>query len=84
MSYLDLSNNLLSGELPSRLATMKYLIVLNLANNNLSRRLLDSIGNLIDIQKLYLQKQQFYCSVAQVIDELYFNQGVRSRRKQII
>ncbi|KAG6715437.1 hypothetical protein I3842_05G252500 [Carya illinoinensis] len=64
MSYLDLSNNLLSGELPSRLATMKYLIVLNLANNNLSRRLLDSIGNLIDIQKF----------VAQVIDELYFNQ----------
>ncbi|KAG2709756.1 hypothetical protein I3760_05G255900 [Carya illinoinensis] len=67
MSYLDLSNNLLSGEVPSHLATMKCLImknsngrtVPNLGNNNLFGGLLESIKNLIEIQKLHLRNNNF-------------------------
>ena len=44
--HLDLSNSRLSGELPKCWEQWKYLIVLNLANNNFSGKIKNSIGML--------------------------------------
>ncbi|KAJ9679624.1 hypothetical protein PVL29_021524 [Vitis rotundifolia] len=55
LSHLDLSNNRLSGELPKCWEQWKNLIVLNLANNNFSGKIKDSIGLLFQMQTLHLR-----------------------------
>ncbi|RVW94611.1 LRR receptor-like serine/threonine-protein kinase GSO1 [Vitis vinifera] len=59
LSYLDLSNNRLSGELPNCWEQWKDLIVLNLANNNFSGKIKDSIGLLYQMQTLHLRNNSF-------------------------
>jgi EIX receptor 1/2 len=63
LNYLDLSDNLLSGELSSCWKNMPNLMVLNLANNNLSGRIFYSIGGICDYggtpRTLHLQNNSF-------------------------
>ncbi|XP_059315678.1 receptor-like protein EIX2 [Lycium ferocissimum] len=56
---LDLSNNLLSGELPDCLMEFEELAILNLANNNLHGKIPSSVGALHNIQSLQLQNNNF-------------------------
>ncbi|XP_059431587.1 receptor-like protein EIX2 [Corylus avellana] len=56
---LDLSYNLLSGELPNCWANMPNLFMLNLANSRLSERIPDSIGSLYSLHALHLQNNDF-------------------------
>ncbi|XP_034680722.1 receptor-like protein EIX2 [Vitis riparia] len=53
--HVDLSNNRLSGELPECWEQWKDLIVLNLANNNFSGKIKNSIGLLYHMQTLHLR-----------------------------
>ncbi|KAH7865431.1 hypothetical protein Vadar_006596 [Vaccinium darrowii] len=53
--YLDLSNNLLVGELPYCLSHFKVLSILSLANNNLYGEIPISIGSLPQMQTLNLR-----------------------------
>ncbi|XP_071725740.1 receptor-like protein kinase BRI1-like 3 [Rutidosis leptorrhynchoides] len=46
MIYLDLSYNLLSGNIPKSYGSLSYLQVLNLENNNLDGEIPSSLGNL--------------------------------------
>ncbi|XP_059589768.1 receptor-like protein EIX2 [Vitis vinifera] len=55
LSHLDLSNNRLSGELPKCREQWKDLIVLNLANNNFSGKIKNSIGLSYHMQTLHLR-----------------------------
>ncbi|KAJ9555683.1 hypothetical protein OSB04_010297 [Centaurea solstitialis] len=50
LTFLDLSHNAFTGQLPDCLWHFKYLSVLNLGHNNLSGRLPASIGYLIQLQ----------------------------------
>ncbi|KAA8550308.1 hypothetical protein F0562_001992 [Nyssa sinensis] len=59
MLVLDLSDNLLSGELPSCWQYLYFLVVLNLANNNLSGNIPCSIGSLYNLQSLHLRNNSF-------------------------
>ncbi|KAM7463740.1 hypothetical protein LguiA_031861 [Lonicera macranthoides] len=56
---LDLSGNLLSGDLPNCWMSMKELVILNLANNNFSGKIPTSIGSLHQLQTLHLCKNDF-------------------------
>ncbi|CAH1452713.1 unnamed protein product [Lactuca virosa] len=56
---LDLSYNLLSGQLPDCLWHFKELKILNLEHNNLSGRLPTSVGSLIKLESLDLYKNNF-------------------------
>jgi Leucine-rich repeat (LRR) protein len=60
LSFLDLSNNLLSGELPNCFMNWKKLVVLNLANNNLSGKIPSSVGSLFLLQTLSLHNNKLY------------------------
>jgi EIX receptor 1/2 len=79
LSFLDLSDNLLSGKLPSCWKNMNFLTIFNLANNNLSGRIPDSIcaSTGYGIQTLHLQNNNFIgelpeslitCSSLKVLD----------------
>ncbi|KAJ6976860.1 hypothetical protein NC653_028894 [Populus alba x Populus x berolinensis] len=60
LSFLDLSNNLLSGQLPNCFMSWKRLVVLNLANNNLSGKIPSSVGSLFLLQTLDLHNNKLY------------------------
>ncbi|KAL6952807.1 hypothetical protein U1Q18_048289 [Sarracenia purpurea var. burkii] len=74
--YLDLSNNLLSGELPDCWAQFKVLDVISLAYNNLSGEVPSSIGSLLQIEALQLRSNNFSgkfpplegCTLLKIID----------------
>ncbi|XP_058216966.1 receptor-like protein EIX1 [Rhododendron vialii] len=57
--YLDLSDNLLSGELPYCLSLFKMLSIFSLGNNNLNGKIPSSIGSLQRIQTLNLRNNNF-------------------------
>ncbi|KAL6989215.1 hypothetical protein U1Q18_014967 [Sarracenia purpurea var. burkii] len=74
--YLDLSNNLLSGELPDCWAQFKVLYVISLAYNNLSGEVPSSTGSLPQIEALQLRSNNFSgkfpplegCTLLKIID----------------
>jgi EIX receptor 1/2 len=81
LQYLDLSNNLLFGELPKCWQKMAYLVGLNLASNNLSGRIPKSLGKICwkysYLKSLHFQNNSFIgelpvslmnCSSLRVID----------------
>ncbi|KAG8660585.1 hypothetical protein MANES_02G176700v8 [Manihot esculenta] len=57
--YLDLSNNLFSGDIPDRLTHLQDLVFLNLANNHLSGKIPSSIGLLSKLETLDLGNNSF-------------------------
>ncbi|XP_022769544.1 receptor-like protein 12 [Durio zibethinus] len=59
LSYLDLSNNLLSGSLPDCWMNLRQLVVLNLENNNLSGAIPSSMGLLQQVRSLRLRNNSF-------------------------
>ncbi|KAL7595061.1 hypothetical protein Lser_V15G28993 [Lactuca serriola] len=59
LSFLDLSHNSLTGQLPDCLWHFNQLKVLNLGHNNLFGSLPPSIGSLIQLKVLYLYKNNF-------------------------
>ncbi|XP_044505669.1 receptor-like protein EIX2 [Mangifera indica] len=59
LTYLDLSNNQLSGLLPDCWAKFESLLVLNLANNGLFGKIPPSIGSLHDLLTLRLCSNNF-------------------------
>ncbi|CAL5363248.1 unnamed protein product [Camellia sinensis] len=59
LTYLDLSNNSLSGELPSCWVHLKALTIINLANNNLYGKIPSSMGSLGQIHTLHLRNNNF-------------------------
>ncbi|KAJ4842847.1 hypothetical protein Tsubulata_041419 [Turnera subulata] len=59
LTYLDLSNNHLSGELPDCWFNWKKLAILNLQNNFFSGRIPASFGSLVRIQALHLSNNSF-------------------------
>ncbi|CAL5322077.1 unnamed protein product [Camellia sinensis] len=59
LTYLDLSNNSLSGELPSCWVHLKALTVISLANNNLYGKIPSSMGSLGQIHTLHLRNNNF-------------------------
>ncbi|XP_040367844.1 receptor-like protein EIX1 isoform X2 [Rosa chinensis] len=59
LEYLDISKNLLSGELPNCWMQFQELQVLNLGKNKLSGKIPSSLGNLQGIQVLRLHDNNF-------------------------
>ncbi|KAL5573832.1 hypothetical protein UlMin_023429 [Ulmus minor] len=59
LSFLDISYNQLSGELPDCWSQVQYLAILILTNNNLSGRIPSSFESLIVIQSLHLGENNF-------------------------
>ncbi|CAL5364951.1 unnamed protein product [Camellia sinensis] len=64
LTYLDLSNNSLSGELPRCWVHLKALSIINLAHNNLSGKIPSSMGSLGQIQTLHLRNNNFSREIA--------------------
>ncbi|KAF9671197.1 hypothetical protein SADUNF_Sadunf12G0022400 [Salix dunnii] len=60
LSFLDLSNNLLFGQLPNCFMNLTRLVVLNLANNSLSGKIPSSVRSLFSLQTLSLHNNKLY------------------------
>nr|XP_027070457.1 LRR receptor-like serine/threonine-protein kinase RCH1 isoform X2 [Coffea arabica] len=58
LTYLELDNNSLTGEIPPELGLCRSLALLNLAHNGLTGVLPVQLGNLASLQVLYLQKNK--------------------------
>ncbi|KAF4398628.1 hypothetical protein G4B88_013717 [Cannabis sativa] len=59
LSFLDISDNQLTGELPNCFSKHKAIQILILSNNKLSGKIPNSIGNLSWISTLHLSKNNF-------------------------
>ena len=60
LSFLDISDNSFTGQIPDCLWHLKELVVLNLANNNLSGRIPASVKSLIKLEALYLYNNNLF------------------------
>ncbi|XP_034925715.1 receptor-like protein EIX2 isoform X2 [Populus alba] len=60
LSFLDLSNNQFTGQLPDCFMNWSTLVVLNLANNNLVGEIPSSVGSLFSLQTLSLNNNSLY------------------------
>ncbi|XP_027156784.1 receptor-like protein kinase 2 [Coffea eugenioides] len=58
LTYLELEDNSLTGEIPPELGLCRSLALLNLAQNGLTGVLPVQLGNLANLQVLYLQKNK--------------------------
>ncbi|KAI9099577.1 hypothetical protein K1719_024582 [Acacia pycnantha] len=58
VTSIDLSDNKLSGEIPSEIASLKGLVFLNLSNNLLSGKIPQNIGNMESLEIMDLSKNQ--------------------------
>ncbi|KAL5722092.1 lysine--tRNA ligase [Ranunculus cassubicifolius] len=67
---LDLSSNVLVGEIPKELTLLLKLSGLNLSNNQLTGGIPEMIGNLKSLQSLDLSKNQLSGSIPQSISDL--------------
>ncbi|KAK2995165.1 hypothetical protein RJ640_025395 [Escallonia rubra] len=59
LNYLDLSYNILQGELPDCWMNWYMLVILNLASNNFSGKIPPSLGSLQSLQTLHLSNNSF-------------------------
>ncbi|KAJ9535769.1 hypothetical protein OSB04_un001083 [Centaurea solstitialis] len=69
-SLLDLSNNKISGEIPTSLGNLKSLKVLNISNNNISGHIPVSFGNLTGIESLDLSHNKISGSIPESLEKL--------------
>ncbi|KAF8723666.1 hypothetical protein HU200_021626 [Digitaria exilis] len=61
MSGIDLSMNMLSGEIPSELGNLSHIKSLNLSNNFFSGQIPESFANMSDIESLDLSHNELRC-----------------------
>ncbi|KAK7266647.1 hypothetical protein RIF29_19296 [Crotalaria pallida] len=59
LTYIDLSNNFLEGQLPNCWGQIQRLQVLNLAANKFSGRIPESLGSLPEIETIHLNNNNF-------------------------
>ncbi|KAL3714600.1 hypothetical protein ACJRO7_006502 [Eucalyptus globulus] len=71
-TIIDLSNNLLKGEIPSTIGDFKGLQGLNLANNSLTGHIPSSLGNLTALESLDLSQNKLTGQIPQKLIELGF------------
>ncbi|CAL8998183.1 unnamed protein product [Prunus brigantina] len=69
---LDLSGNIISGEIPEELTSLIYLQSVNLSNNLLSGRIPPKIGDLRRLESLDLSRNQLYGQIAPSMSSLTF------------
>ncbi|CAI0555881.1 unnamed protein product [Linum tenue] len=69
-TFLDLSNNRLSGEIPRTLGRLTSLKVLNLSHNQLTGRIPDSFGEMRDLESLDLSHNDLYGEIPESMGKL--------------
>ena len=67
---LDLSNNQLSGQIPTSLGALKALKLLNISGNKLSGKIPSSFGDLENIETLDLSHNKFFGSIPPTLTKL--------------
>ncbi|THG06288.1 hypothetical protein TEA_027499 [Camellia sinensis var. sinensis] len=72
LRYLNLSYNLLVGEIPDTVGALKYLYVLNLSNNVLTGHIPLSLGNLTQLESLDLSMNKLSGSIPEQLASLTF------------
>ncbi|XP_022764187.1 MDIS1-interacting receptor like kinase 2-like [Durio zibethinus] len=70
LTFLDLSYNNLSGNIPSEICLLKGLELISLASNEISGSIPASIGNLTYLSVLHLYRNMFFGSIPQEIGML--------------
>ncbi|XP_023922291.1 receptor-like protein 46 [Quercus suber] len=69
-SFLDLSMNQLSGEIPTTLGSLKALKVFNVSHNNLYGRIPASLGDLFNLESLDLSHNNLSSSIPKSLAKL--------------
>ncbi|KAL5549636.1 hypothetical protein UlMin_004867 [Ulmus minor] len=72
VTSLDLSNNILSGEIPKQLTSLQGLFSLNLSGNHLKGSIPDQIGNMTSLETLDLSRNNLSGNIPPSISSLTF------------
>ncbi|KAF8659731.1 hypothetical protein HU200_058191 [Digitaria exilis] len=83
MIGIDMSNNLLSGEIPAELTNLKGLQLLNLSRNNLSGGIPADIGNLKDLESLDLSCNELSGHIPDSLSSLTFLSSLNLSNNQL-
>ncbi|XP_031113553.1 systemin receptor SR160-like [Ipomoea triloba] len=70
MVFLDLSYNMLEGNIPKELGSLYYLLVLNLGHNHLSGLIPQELGGLKNARLLYLSHNRLNGTIPQTLTSL--------------
>ncbi|CAL9088940.1 unnamed protein product [Musa acuminata var. zebrina] len=71
LKHLDLSLNLLSGEIPQAMGNLTNLKYLDLSKNNITGSIPMAFGDLINLEKLFLLRNQISGQIPETINRLY-------------
>ncbi|KAL2926067.1 Receptor-like protein 51 [Bienertia sinuspersici] len=70
ISHIDLSNNLLKGDIPTSFTDLENLVSLDLSSNKLTGELPTSIGDLIELKNLSLSSNSFSGPIPKSLDSI--------------
>ncbi|XP_060671817.1 receptor-like protein 33 [Ziziphus jujuba] len=81
---IDLSNNMLEGEIPSSLGNLRSLVVLNLSSNSFTGIIPSSLGNMGDLESLDLSKNKLFGRIPQQLTKLTFLEYLNLSQNRLI
>ncbi|RYR62937.1 hypothetical protein Ahy_A04g020695 [Arachis hypogaea] len=72
LKAIDLSNNHLSGDIPSELENLVELVSLNLSRNNLTGKIPSGIGRLLSLESLDMSRNHLFGSIPSSLAQINF------------
>ncbi|CAA7058667.1 unnamed protein product [Microthlaspi erraticum] len=84
LTSIDISGNMLRGEIPKSIGLLKYLVVLNLSSNGFSGNIPSSLANLTELESLDLSHNKLSGQIPRALGDLTSLANVTVSHNQLV